>query len=102
MAWIEAVKAAVPSGKALAWIGGSIVMAFLAGIGWATGTSDVAAAVEQVPQLQQAVHANTERIDVIEGELQEAEQDRGRILCLVTLTAQGEELSPLEVNSRCP
>ena len=75
---------------------------FMAGMGmvlnWSEYT-DLPAEVSTLPQ--QRVAADESIVELTEG-LEEAAEERARILCLVRLTATGETLSPLEVTERCP
>ena len=75
---------------------------FMAGMGmvlnWETYT-DLPDAVSTLQQ--QRVSADESIVELTEG-LEEAAEERARILCLVRLTATGETLSPLEVTERCP
>lgn len=102
MRFYETLVEAVPTGKAVVWIGGAVAASFLAGIGFTTGTGDVAQAVDEVPVILDSLQSHSTRISRLEARSTMAENDRRRILCLVTLTATGEELSPLEVAERCP
>lgn len=102
MTWIEHVQAAAPTGKALLWVGGSVVTSFLAGIGWMSRASEFSDTIDQVPIIQNSVDNYGVRLNAVEYRLDHADQDRERILCLVTLTATGEQVTPLQVAERCP
>jgi hypothetical protein len=78
------------------------VGSFLAGVGAILNWSEYTDLPQEVSLLQeQRVAADETIADLAEG-LEEAAQERARILCLVRLTATGETLSPLEVTERCP
>jgi len=102
MKWVELAQEIVPTGKAVVWISGAVATSFLAGIGWMTSTSAISKTVDTVPVLAEEVSGLTNRVNNVESRLDDADADRQRILCLLTLTATGEALSPFEVAERCP
>lgn len=102
MKWVELAQEIVPTGKAVVWISGAVATSFLAGIGWMTSTSAISKTVDTVPVLAEEVSGLTDRVNNVESRLDDADADRQRILCLLTLTATGEALSPFEVAERCP
>ena len=75
---------------------------FMAGMGMVLNWSEYTDLPAEVSTLQQQrVAADVSIVELTEG-LEEAAEERARILCLVRLTATGETLSPLEVTERCP
>jgi hypothetical protein len=102
MKWVELAQEIVPTGKAVIWISGAVGTSFLAGIGWMTSTSAISETVDKVPILTEEVNGLADRVNTVEIRLNDADEDRQRILCLLTLTATGEALSPFEVAERCP
>jgi len=75
---------------------------FMAGMGMVLNWSEYTDLPAEVSTLQQQrVSADQSIVELTEG-LEEAAEERARILCLVRLTATGETLSPLEVTERCP
>lgn len=101
MNWAEVIQAAVPTGKAMAWVGGAVVTSFLAGVGWVSQTHQISVAVEAVPRIEVMLAEHSTRIEELEEVSDQAHAEREKILCLVTLTATGEELTPLQVVERC-
>ncbi len=100
---VAAVLAAVvPSGKVAAWLIAGAVSVFMAGVGVTLNVSDFSDLPETVETMQITVDRNETNIRVLRIRADSATANRKRILCLVTLTATGEEISPLEVNARCP
>ena len=102
MKWMETAASLVPTGKALSIIATTAVGAFLAGVGWITTTGEVRKAVEAMPSMQLEIGILEDQMVEVQEEIEDARSDRQRILCLVTLTATGESLSPLQVADRCP
>ena len=75
---------------------------FMAGMGMVLNWSEYTDLPAEVSTLQQQrVAADQSIVELTEG-LEDAAEERARILCLVRLTATGETLSPLEVTERCP
>ena len=75
---------------------------FMAGMGMVLNWEPYTDLPDAVSTLQQQrVSADESIVELTEG-LEEAAEERARILCLVRLTATGETLSPLEVTERCP
>lgn len=101
MNWGEVVQAAVPTGKAMAWVGGAVVTSFLAGVGWVSQTHQISVAVDAVPRIEVTLAEHSDRIEELEEMSNQAYAEREKIICLVTLTATGEELTPLQVVERC-
>jgi hypothetical protein len=98
----ETIQQIVPSAKAITVVITLSVGSFLAGAGAILNWSEWTDLPQEVSLLQeQRVAADETIADLAEG-LEEAAQERARILCLVRLTATGETLSPLEVTERCP
>lgn len=102
MKFFEGILAAVPQGKALFWIVIGAVTSFGAGFGMAFGVGDASDNLALVPVLRDNQAALTTRVGNVEVRLGDAEDTSERILCLVRLTATGEEISPLEIDERCP
>lgn len=92
---LEAVQQAVPSGKALVWIVGTAATTFAAGLGVAFGFGETADNIEAIPAMKAQVEENTDAIVNLQ-------DGQDRLLCVSTLTATGEVLTPLEVQQRCP
>ena len=75
---------------------------FMAGMGMVLNWSEYTDLPAEVSTLQQQrISADVSIVELTEG-LEDAAEERARILCLVRLTATGETLSPLEVTERCP
>lgn len=102
MRFLEGIIAAVPQGKALFWIIVGAMTTFGAGFGTAFGVGDASRMLEQVPFMQETQNSLVTRMGSVEVRLNDAEATSVRILCLVRLTATGEEVSPLEIDQRCP
>ena len=98
----EAVHSIVPTAKAFTIIISVSVGAFMAGVGAITGFGDTAANIALVPGMKETQDRVVDRMNTFELRLDAADYDRARILCLVTLTATGDLLTPLQVNERCP
>ncbi len=95
MKLLESIQAAVPAGKAFVWIFGGMVTAFAAGVGVTFGFGETSRNVEAIPALIVQVSENSDAIESVS-----SRQDQ--ILCLVMLTATGDELTPLQVRQECP
>lgn len=99
MSRLEAVQAALvaatPSTKAMGWILATGVTVFWAGVGSALSFGEYA-------NLPEASRQHGEAIDSLRVAVRNGDSEREKILCLVTLTATGEVLNPLEVTERCP
>lgn len=106
---MDSLIAAVPQGKALAWILGGMAATFGAGFGIAFGLGERAENVDAIPVLRSTVAENSSRIESIQSRLADIDQalqagrdaDR-RILCLAGLTATGEIVLPTYIDERCP
>jgi hypothetical protein len=121
------LKAAVPQGKALAWLLGAGATCFMAGIGFILSLSAYGAlpgtvaaqdtahrtlidsVKTQVSAVSTTVTANTGAIATLTGSVatlriaqEDAADDRVRILCLLELTATGTVLPAASVARRCP
>lgn len=97
MRMLEAIAAAVPQGKALvALIVGAIAM-FGSGVGFAFGFGETAANIKLVPGIVAAQASFRVRLNTFEFRLDEGDEARSQILCLVRLTAAGETVTPLQV-----
>jgi len=98
----DTIQQVVPSAKALTVVVTISVGAFMAGMGVVLNWSEYNDLPTDVAILQeQRISADASIVELTEG-LEDAAEERGRILCLVRLTATGETLSPLEVTERCP
>lgn len=104
-----ALISAVPSGKALIWLIVTGISVFLAGVGFTLRSNEYTslpaqhAALEmEQDSLEHVVQENRISIALLRAQVDSASADRRQILCLVTLTATGEQLTPLQVRQRCP
>lgn len=102
MKFLDTVAAAIPAGKALFWIVAGGVTMFSAGFGVAFGFGETAANIKLVPEIVATQIAFDTRMNAFQIRLDDADAAREQILCLVRLTAEGEPLSPLDVNRLCP
>ncbi len=105
MSWIAALQEVVPQGKALLWIGATMVTSVLAGMGIVLSVGEKADNINAIPAMKVVMDSNVSRLNGIDRRLGAAELNAVKTLCLVTLTARvatGEVLSPLEVNEECP
>lgn len=98
---IEAAGAAVPTGKTLAWIAGSIVVAWFGGVGWTLKTGELQEHISLIPAIEADVSENRSRIMVIEDGLDASQQSSEQILCYVRMIANGEDPGT-ELDPRCP
>lgn len=106
----QTIMAVVPTGKGLVMIVGIGASMFLAGVGFTVSSSEYAElpttvnALQDtiVPRLAADVAANTVQIRALQGDLNDAAQDRVRILCLAGLAAENTQMAPIEVSRRCP
>ena len=91
-----------PSAKVIGALVTGTVVAFMAGVGTTVGAGEFKGLPEAVSMLQIKESIQDTSIASLRRGLEEASDERGRILCLVELTATGETYSPLQVNQRCP
>ena len=98
----DAMQAVVPSAKGLTLVATMSAGAFMAGVGAVLGWGDYSDLPAKVSALEAQTSAADSTIQTLSVGLEEARDERTRILCLVRLTATGEVLSPLEVTERCP
>lgn len=98
----EALAQLVPSAKAMGVIFTLAAGAFMAGVGAVLGFGEYADLPEDVAVLQSNAVVDGAAIASLRRDMTSAARERTQILCLVRLTAEGEPLSPLQVNERCP
>lgn len=97
-----AIVGLLPGGKALAFLIAGAASVFMAGVGVTLNVSEFSDLPETVVAMEATVSRNEANIRVLRVRADSATADRKKILCLVALTATGEEVSPLEVTLRCP
>ncbi len=99
---VELLSGLVPTTKIVGVLTSVIATSFLAGVGFILTVGDTAEVLAMVPEVVAAQEAMEGRMDSFQLRLDSADRDRTQILCLVRITVEGEDLSPLEVNRRCP
>lgn len=102
MRLLEAFAAAVPQGKALFWIVGGFAMSFGAGAAAVMGFGETADNIALVPQMKITLDANVLRLDAVEISIEDAEEARNRILCIVSLNATVGTIVPSLLDEECP
>lgn len=98
----QAVAVVVPPAKGIVWIAATGFTLFMAGVGWTVRASKFTSLPPRVDSLTVQAARHERELVALRASVDSASADRRQILCLVTLSATGVDLSPLEVRERCP
>ena len=104
----EAAHSIVPSAQAFSILTAVSIGCFMAGVGTIVWFGDIADNITLVPGIVETQEIFRTQLNIFESRLDDGDQARQQILCLVRLTAAGEQLTPLEVQvyledpERCP